>query len=124
MELIARAPVARSRNVPRDVAPRVRDRQPGWTAGAAGRVSVSGSAGGEGVECQFFRQKRKYLFLGGFKYWTMTECTDIDLTAREDVLNRALLYRDRRDFVIRQGDTGKREFQPLMDGQNEETRQT
>ena len=29
------------------------------------------------------------------------------LDARDTVLNRALLYRDRRDFVIRAGDTGK-----------------
>ena len=34
---------------------------------------------GEGVECRFFQQKRKYLFLGGYKYWTMTECADMDL---------------------------------------------
>ena len=39
----------------------------------------------------------------------MTECSDIDLDTDDAVLNRALLYRDRRDFVIRQGDTGKRE---------------
>ena len=64
---------------------------------------------GEGVECRFFHQKRRYLFLGDYKYWTMTECADIDLEAGDEVLNRALLYRDRRDFVIRQGDTGKRE---------------
>ena len=64
---------------------------------------------GEGVECQFFHQRRKYLFLGDYKYWTMEECTDIDLDAGDTVLNRALLYRDRRDFVIRRGDTGERE---------------
>ena len=63
---------------------------------------------GEGVECQFFHQTRKYLFLGDYKYWTMTECEDIDLEAHEFVLNRAVLYRDRRDFVIQEGDTGKR----------------
>ena len=63
---------------------------------------------GEGVECQFFHQRRKYLFLGDYKYWTMTECSDIDLDD-DAVLNRALLYRDRRDFAIRKGDTGKRE---------------
>ena len=39
----------------------------------------------------------------------MTECTDIDLEADDAVLNRALLDSDRRDFVIRRGDTGKRE---------------
>ena len=63
---------------------------------------------GEGVECQFFHQRRQYLFLGDYKYWTMTECSEIDLDVRDAVLNRALLYRDRRDFVIRQGDSGKR----------------
>ena len=64
---------------------------------------------GEGVECQFFHQTRRYLFLGSYKYWTMTECADIDLDTDDYVLNRALLYKDRRDFVIRTGDTGKRE---------------
>ena len=39
----------------------------------------------------------------------MTECSDIDLDASDVVLNRALLYRDRRDFVIHKRDTGKRE---------------
>ena len=61
---------------------------------------------GEGVECRFFDQKRKYLFIGDYKYWTMTDCPDIDLDTDDYVLNRALLYRDRRDFVIRPGDTG------------------
>ena len=65
-------------------------------------------AAGEGVECRFINQKRKYLFLGEYKYWTMTDCPDIDLQADDYVLNRALLYRDRRDFVIRQGDSGIR----------------
>ena len=63
---------------------------------------------GEGVKCRFFHQKRNYLFLGEYKYWTMTDCPDIDLDTDDYVLNRALLYRDRRDFVIRQGDTGRR----------------
>ena len=63
---------------------------------------------GEGVECRFFHQKRKYLFLGDYKYWVMTDCSTIDLEKSDEVLNRALLYRDRRDFVIREGDTGKR----------------
>ena len=61
---------------------------------------------GEGVEGSFFGHRKKYLFLGGHKYWTETDCPDIDLTAEDDVLNRALLYRDRRDFEIRPGDTG------------------
>ena len=38
----------------------------------------------------------------------MTECPDIDLESDDYVLNRALLYRDRRDFVIRPGDSGVR----------------
>ena len=62
---------------------------------------------GEGVECEFFGQKRRYLFLDEHKYWIMTECSDINLEEEDDVLNRALLYRDRRDFVIQPGDTGK-----------------
>ena len=65
-------------------------------------------AAGEGVECWFFHQKRDYLFLGDYKYWTMTDCSDIDLESDDYVLNRALLYRDRRDFVIRPGDSGIR----------------
>ena len=64
---------------------------------------------GDGVECQFIHQKRNYLFLGNYKYWTMTECSEIDLDADDVVLNRALLHRDRRDFVIQEGDTGKQE---------------
>ena len=35
-----------------------------------------------------------------------------DLDAEDEVLNRARLYRDRRDFVIQSGDTGKREDYP------------
>ena len=60
---------------------------------------------GRGVECSFFQQSRKYLFLGDYKYWTMTECSKIDLGADDYVLNRAPLYHDRRDFVIGPGDT-------------------
>ena len=72
-------------------------------------------ARGEGIECWFFGQRRDYLFLGDYKYWTMTECRDIDLTADDYVLNRARLYHDRRDFVIQQGDTGLREGEPQSD---------
>lgn len=64
---------------------------------------------GGGVVCQFFGQKREYLFLDKYKYWTMTACADIALDADDYVLNRALLYRDRRDSLIRPGDTGRRE---------------
>ena len=65
-------------------------------------------AAGEGVGCRFFGQTREYLFLGEYKYWTMTDCADMNLDTNDYVLNRALLYKDRRDFVIRSGDTGTR----------------
>ncbi|MYH53115.1 MAG: hypothetical protein F4139_09200 [Gemmatimonadetes bacterium] len=69
---------------------------------------------GEGVECRFFHQTRPYLFLGDYKYWIMVECGEVDLDAEEDeVLNRARLYRDRRDFVIQWGDTGRRGDYPV-----------
>ena len=54
---------------------------------------------GEGVECRFFHGTQDYLFLGEYKYWALQDGEEI-------ILNRALLYRDRRDFVIREGDTG------------------
>ena len=54
---------------------------------------------GEGVECRFFHRTQKYLFLGEYKYWALQD-------GDETILNRALLYKDRRDFVIREGDTG------------------
>ena len=67
---------------------------------------------GEGAECRFFHQTRPYLFLEDHKYWIMVECDDVDLTAEDEVLNRARLYRDRRDFVIQPGDTGRPEDYP------------
>ena len=63
---------------------------------------------GEGVDGRFFRMKNKYLFIGDYKYWLMTPCTKIDLKKDDYVLNRALIYRDRRDFLIRDGDDGRR----------------
>ena len=68
--------------------------------------SASASSLARVVECQFFHQRRLYLFLGDCKYWIMVECGDLD--AEDHVLNRARFYRDRRDFVIQPGDTGKR----------------
>ncbi|MYE55310.1 MAG: hypothetical protein F4X34_08985, partial [Chloroflexi bacterium] len=58
---------------------------------------------GEGVAGRFFSRENKYLFVGDYKYWFMTPCAEIDLdkvSADKDdyVLNRALIYRDRRDF--------------------------
>ena len=63
---------------------------------------------GEGVKCRFFHQTRPYLFLGNYKYWVMDPVEDIDPETYDSVLNRALLYRDRRDFIIQPGDTGIR----------------
>ena len=68
---------------------------------------------GEGVECQFFTMCNTNLFIGGYKYWLMTHWDEIRLDNGEEyVLNRAPLYRDRRDFVIQPGDTGKPEDYP------------
>ena len=106
MELIARSP-RREAVTYRDTWPHEyvvvkKDRQEELLAAFCVRIAL-----GEGVECWFFDEKRKYLFLGDHKYWTMTECPDIDLEADDYVLNRAQLYHDRRDFVIERGDTGK-----------------
>ena len=79
-----------------------RDGQPKLPTAFRERVSR-----GECVECLFFRQKHKYLSLGDCKYWTMTACADIGVDAGRGS-EPALLYQDRPDFVIRQGDTGKR----------------
>ena len=68
---------------------------------------------GEGVAGTFFDFPYTYLFLGDHKYWLMTHWDRIDLDDGQNyVLNRARLYRDRRDFVIQDGDTGKREDYP------------
>ena len=68
---------------------------------------------GEGVEGRFFAMRNTYLFLGGYKYWLMTHWDAVQLDdGQEYVLNRAPLYRDRRDFVIQPGDTGKAEDYP------------
>ena len=64
---------------------------------------------GEDVDGRFFRMKNKYLFIGDYKYWLMTPCDKIDLNKDDYVLNRALIYRDRRDFLIRDGDDGRRD---------------
>ena len=64
---------------------------------------------GEGVEGRFFHQSRQYRILGDYKYWVMDEVEDIDPETYDSVLNRALLFKDRRDFIISRGDTAKRE---------------
>lgn len=70
---------------------------------------------GEGVAGRFFRMSNTYLFVGDHKYWLMTDYRKISSLAGEDnyVINRAPLYRDRRDFVIQPGDTGRRDDYPV-----------
>ncbi len=60
---------------------------------------------GEGVTCEIFRRKNTYLFIGDCKYWLMTHWANLK-PGVDYVLNRARLYRDRRDFVIQKGDRG------------------
>ena len=57
---------------------------------------------GEGVTCRFFTMSNQYLFIGSYKYWLMVPPDQVDWD-NEEVLNRARLYRDRRDFVIQEG---------------------
>ena len=69
---------------------------------------------GEGLQGSFFNFTTTYLFIGDHKYWFITPHDQIDLDGTEDdfVLNRARLYRDRRDFLIQPGDTGRLEDYP------------
>ena len=69
----------------------------------------------EGVACRFFRMNNTYLFIGEYKYWLMTDFNDIDPYNDEGdyVINRARLYKDRRDFIIQPGDTGKPDDYPV-----------
>ena len=75
---------------------------------------------GEGVACRFFSMSNTYLFIGDHKYWLMTNYNDIDPYNDEGdyVINRARLYRDRRDFVIQPGDSGKPEDYPVSPANN------
>ena len=66
----------------------------------------------EGVTCRFFSARNKYLFIGDFKYWFNSQWDGFDPDS-ENVINRARLYRDRRDFVIQPGDTGRPEDYPV-----------
>ena len=69
---------------------------------------------GEGLVGRFFNTTPTYIFVGDYKYWFMTHYNEIDLEQdhTEHVLNRVRLYRDRRDFVIQPGDTGRAEDYP------------
>ena len=108
MDLIARAPwreaVTYSKTWPHEYVVIRKGSQQELLAAFCVRVER-----GEGVECRFFDQRRNYLFLGDFKYWIRTDCPYIELDKDDYVLNRAELYRDRRDFMIREGDSGWRE---------------
>ena len=75
---------------------------------------------GEGVSCRFFAMNNQYLFIGGYKYWLMVPPDQVDWD-NEEVLNRARLYRDRRDFVIQEGDSGMRSDYPPTPAQRGET---
>ena len=66
---------------------------------------------GEGVPGRFFSYDNLYLFIGSYKYWMMRSVEAINWSD-EEVLNRAPLYRDRRDFQIQNGDTGRAEDYP------------
>ena len=66
---------------------------------------------GEGVRGHFFGRENTYLFIGSYKYWLITHWDDIDPDG-DYIINRAPLYRDRRDFTIQPGDTGKPEDYP------------
>ena len=68
---------------------------------------------GEGVSCRFFAMRNQYLFVGDYKYWLMESPDQVDWDY-EEVLNRARLYRDRRDFVTQDGDSGMKDDYPLM----------
>ncbi len=68
----------------------------------------------EEVPSRFFRLENKHLFIGNYKYRLMTGYNEIDPYNDEGdyVLNRAPLYRDRRDFVVQPGDSGMAENYP------------
>ena len=66
---------------------------------------------GECIDCRFFRVNNKYLFIGDFKCWFNSQWDGFNSDGDWNVINRARLYRDRRDFVIhfviQPGDMGK-----------------
>ena len=71
-----------------------------------------GLRAGEGVDGRFFSSNNTYLFIGEYKYWLMTHWDAIEPGVNY-VINRARLYRDRRDFVIQPSDTGKPKDYPV-----------
>ena len=113
-ELIARAPwreaVTYRETWPHEYVLSERDRQQELLDAVCERFRA-----GEGVASRFFSMNNTYLFIGEYKYWLMTDYNDIDPYNDDGgyVLNRARLYRDRRDFVIQPGDTGRPEDYPV-----------
>ena len=114
MELIARAPWREAvtfRNTwPHEYVLTEKDDQRELLEAVCARLRA-----GEGVRCRFFKMQNTYLFVGDHKYWLMVDYHDVDAynDKGDYVLNRALLYNDRRDFIIQPGDTGKREDYPV-----------
>ena len=109
-ELIARAPWREAVTYRDTWPPRVHTVRQGRSAGVAGG-SLRAIPRWRGRGCRFFRMNNTYLFIGDHKYWLMTHWDDLK-PGEDYVLNRARLYRDRRDFVIQPGDTGKPEDYP------------
>ena len=87
-----------------------RDEQRNLLAGVCERFLAE-----EGVAARFFSMDNTYLFICDHKYWLMTDYHEIDPYNDEGdyVSNRAKLYRDRRDFIIQLGDSGKPEDYPM-----------
>lgn len=104
--LIAQAPWREAKTYretwPHEYVLRVKDDQSDLIAEVVQRFKAS-----EGIRGQFFSLELDYLFVGDYKYWFMVDYDSIDPKNKKDelVLNRARLYRDRRDFMIVPGDT-------------------
>ena len=109
------SPLARGGHLQKHMAARVcgcQKGQPGRPAG--GILRTHRTRRGRGVPV--LRAKSE---ITSFWASTSTGSWSIVLKCRsgqtaEEVLNRALLYRDRRDFVIKPGDTGTRKGGPAM----------
>jgi len=112
-ELIARAPwreaVTYRDTWPHEYVLSQKDDQRQLLAAVCARLQA-----GEGVTGRFFGMNNTYLFIGVCKYWLMSDYGTIDPYHDETdyVLNRAPLYRDRRDFIIQPGDSGRLEDYP------------
>ena len=63
------------------------------------------------MSARFFRMNYTCLFIGDHKDSLMTHWDDLE-PGGDYVINRARLYRDRRDFVVQPGDAGNPEDYP------------